>query len=461
MMTGKCRLTVVSMLFILATLTGCGGGSGGGSDTLTPAPGPAPTPISSATSTPVGTVNGTPTVATLGAAGATIGTADGKITLTVPAGALAANTLIGIQPITNTAHGGLGAGYRLTPDGQTFAQPVVLKFSYTDADLGGSDPAILGAAFQTAAGFWQWLGTPTIDSAAKTLSISTTHFTDFSMVQGYRLRPLSATLKVNQSLALQVVYCYPPPVEPGDDLTPLGLSCNTPAPQSGLSPLLFVNEWSVNGSVGGNGTVGTVSGNGASATYNAPAKNPSPNTVAVSARVNLGTKGKTLVVSNITIGDSWTGTASFKDDVVNTASAEITWTLASRENNIAMYTATGTGTIAYHAVSSDSTCSFPATSGSLNSSGILFVDYNSTPPTYHGLAMAGVFTVTTTCTYAHAPTETFTSPVGLPVFGGSKGPEGVEAGGVVSVSPDGEMTIEGSDTDGMGGIFNWKFTSSP
>ena len=141
----------VFTLFVIATLAACGGGESSPS-TTSPAASVAPT------ATPVGTANGAATSATIGTAGGSVSTADGKMTLTVPAGALGTDTLIGIQPITNTAHGRLGAGYRLTPDGQSFAQPVVLKFSYTDQDLAGSDPAILGAAFQTAAGYWQWLG---------------------------------------------------------------------------------------------------------------------------------------------------------------------------------------------------------------------------------------------------------------------------------------------------------------
>ncbi|MHB9103107.1 MAG: hypothetical protein ACYC2E_16560, partial [Sulfuricella sp.] len=193
---------------------------------------PNPPPGSSATV--VGVPTSSAVSMTIGAGGGSVSAADGKLTVMVPAGALASDTAISIQPLTNMAHGKIGAAYRLTPDGQTFAQPVVLKFSYTDQDLAGSDPEILGAAFQTAAGYWQWLGTPTIDSVARTMSISTTHFTDFSMVQGYRLQPLSATLKVNKSLALQVAFCYP---ATDSDLNPLGLSCDTAASQVEVAAL--------------------------------------------------------------------------------------------------------------------------------------------------------------------------------------------------------------------------------
>jgi len=342
-MTSKRVLTGISILFVVALLAACSSGGGGGNST------PQTNAVPVATAVGIVDVNGIGSGATIGAAGGSISTPDGKITLTIPAGALAADTLISIKPITNMAHGGLGAGYRLIPDGQTFALPVVVKFTYTAQDLAGSDPAILGAAYQTATGFWQWLSTPTVDSVAQTVSVSTTHFTDFSMVQGYRLQPLSKTLKVKETLALQVVYCYPPPVAPDDDLTPLGLSCNTPAAQGGLAPLVFISEWSVNGTLGGNATAGTVSGNGFSATYTAPATKPTPNTVAVSARVNLGTKGKTLVVSNVTITDSattYTGTVNFSINlgggVTSSGTANVTWTQFEDLGDTRRYVPSGT-----------------------------------------------------------------------------------------------------------------------
>lgn len=301
---------------------------------------PSPTP------TDVGAADGSAASATIGAAGGNVSMPDGKIALTIPAGALTSDTVMNIQPITNNAHGGLGAGYRLTPDGQTFAQPVVIEFAYTDQNLAGSDPAILGAAFQTAAGYWKWLGTPTVDSVAKTVSISTTHFTDFSLVQGYRLQPLSKSLQVNESLALQVAFCYP---ATDSDLTPLGLSCDTAASQSDVAAPFVIGEWSVNGNAGGNGTVGIVSGDGPSAIYQAPATKPTPNTVAVSARVNLPARGETLVVSNITITDSatYTGTFNFSTSlgvgsVVSSGSANVTWTQFEDLGDTRSYVPSGT-----------------------------------------------------------------------------------------------------------------------
>jgi hypothetical protein len=56
----------------------------------------------------------------IGAAVGVVTSADGLATVTIPSGALAGDTHIGIQPDTNTAAGGRGVAYRLTPDGQRF-----------------------------------------------------------------------------------------------------------------------------------------------------------------------------------------------------------------------------------------------------------------------------------------------------------------------------------------------------
>src|SRR5450759_2420723 len=163
----------------------------------------------SPTATAVGVPNGSATSATIGAAGGSVSTPDGKIALTIPAGALASNTVISIQPLTNMAHGKIGAAYRLTPDGQTFLKPVTLTFTYTDEDLLGTAAEFLGAAFQTAAGYWQWAGAATVDTTAKTVSVSSSHFSDWSNVKGLQIRPPKKTVKVSGSVGLQVKVCYP------------------------------------------------------------------------------------------------------------------------------------------------------------------------------------------------------------------------------------------------------------
>lgn len=142
--------------------------------------------------------------------GGTLSAPDGALTLIIAAGALASDTAIGIQPLTNTAHGRRGVAYRLTPDVQAFAQPIELKFTYTDQDLQGTAIEALGAAFQRADGMWQWAGDPTVDAPAKTLSVKSTHCSDWSNVAGLRIRPGSKPLEVKANLGLRVRFASRP-----------------------------------------------------------------------------------------------------------------------------------------------------------------------------------------------------------------------------------------------------------
>lgn len=297
---------IVSMLLLAA----CGGGGGGGGGGGSPTPPVAATPVATAVGSPIGSA----ATATLGAVGGTLSSSDGRVTLSVPAGALAADTVIGIQPITNHAHGGRGNAYRFTPDGQTFQTPITLKFTYTDADLEGTVAQAMGAAYQSADGYWHWVKNPVLDATAKTVTVATTHFTDYADAAGFNLRPGAATVKVGGTVGLHVKFCYPASVDDSAELAPLvvGLECEFPSAQGALAPLSGVSQWAVAGA-------GSVSGDSFSATYTAPATKPAPNTAVVSARINNTKFGTLYLLSNITIIDevtSYTGDLAFNESTV-------------------------------------------------------------------------------------------------------------------------------------------------
>ena len=299
---------------VVAITVSCGGGGGsssdgGGGGTSTPPPAAA-TPVATAVGTPIGSAAS----ATLGAGGGTLSSPDGRVTLSVPAGALAADTVISIQPITNHAHGGRGNAYRFTPDGQTFQSPITLKFTYTDADLEGTVAQAMGSAYQSADGYWHWVRNPVLDTAAKTVTVSTTHFTDYADVSGFNLRPGAATVKVGGTVGLYVKFCYPASVDDSDELYPLvvGLECYDTSPQGELAPLSGVSQWTVAGA-------GSVSGDAFSATYTAPATKPAPNTAVVAARINNTKFGTLYLLSHITIIDevtAYSGDLAFNESTV-------------------------------------------------------------------------------------------------------------------------------------------------
>lgn len=241
---------------------------------------------------PVGAIVGDPVSATIGAAGGSITSADKRITVTIPAGALAADTAIGVQPIENTDAAGFGMAYRLTPDGQKFAKPVTVAFTYSKDDLDSTYADSMRIAFQDKAGLWEVQKTR-VDKATKTLTITSTHFTDFSALGGIQLSPASKRLKLGRALELKLVDCT---LGFGTKVYVL-YACDDAYEGAGVSGLAL-DTWAVNGAPGGTTGIGLVTGGAFGATYKAPKSKPSVGShVVVSVTVNPD-KGKNFLISS-------------------------------------------------------------------------------------------------------------------------------------------------------------------
>jgi hypothetical protein len=294
-------------LFALAGLLVACGGAG------QPKPQPEPQP------TPVGTAVGSPVTAVIGAAGGSLALPDGSVKIEIPAGALAKDETVGIQEITNTAPGRAGKAFRLTPEGTKFAKPVRLTLAYTDKETVGSAPQLLSIAYQDAKGVWQMYRKPTLDTAAKTVTVETTHFSDWSKVEGAQLLPHEAKVKVGQTVQLKIVSCLESPQDPDDLIVPLPGGDKY---ECGSNATAFTaKNWAVSGTPGGNAGVGTVAASGAkgdgTTVYTAPAKKPGRNPVAVSVEMSDLADGPVMLVANITVLDDagqWQGTITFDEE---------------------------------------------------------------------------------------------------------------------------------------------------
>jgi len=286
----------------LLVLAACGSSSdgGGGSTHPDPVPGPQPVPTPEPDVKAVATEVGSPlemeTTEAIGPAGGVIESADGALRVEIPAGALAAEQTVSIQAISNFAPGKVADAFRIRPEGTTFALPVRLTFHFTPEQILGSAPELLRVASQNRDGFWELHEQVQIDADAGTVSVDTNHFSDWSLVTGALLSPRSATVKVGETVPLTVVVCER--VQPDDDLLAvLAAECRTSEVIRNL-----VRNWSVNGTPGGDGNIGTVSVlEDRSALYTAPAQPPQPNTVAVSAEYTTLQGGLVLLVSNISV----------------------------------------------------------------------------------------------------------------------------------------------------------------
>ena len=342
----------IGLTALLLLLTSCGGGSPDDSGKNVEN-----TPLRSAVATAVGEPTGDATSTTIGIAGGSVRTADGEILLTIPSGALTSDTAIGVEPIISNAPGGLGTGYRLTPDGQTFERPIRVTFAYGDLDLAGTSAQALGIATQTAEGYWQWLDGAVVDQEAETVTITTGHLSDYSLVEGFQIWPYFRQLHTGEQVAIKVIYCYrrdefkpslPPdsdedelaPLvlpEHDDDLAPLGdvlekIRCDMNVELAPLLPIPDVLAWKVNGVEGGDSRLGTIAKRDtASATYTAPSSSPDPNTVTVSADLPWGEKGKMVATALIEIsasGRAYEGSLRYSHtspDQSVTLAGDVTW----------------------------------------------------------------------------------------------------------------------------------------
>lgn len=230
--------------------------------------------------TAVGVPNGPATTKSIGPAGGSIASPDGRITVDVPPNALPGPVDFSIQPITNLARGGLGNAYRLEPGGQKFATPIKVSFNFDAPDLKGTIPDALAVAYQDPTGIWQAFKTVDIDQASKTLTVSTTHFTDFS-IWTLRLSPEKATLHVRETLEINLIGCIEKRSWVSRLRTRLGIqTCTFFTPEEG--------SWSVN--------IGTITPAGpGAAVYTAPAKKPSTNVATVRFVYKLWGSGETNV----------------------------------------------------------------------------------------------------------------------------------------------------------------------
>ena len=231
--------------------------------------------------------------ATIGSGGGTLTSSDRRLSLTIPAGALAGNTTIGIETITNNAPGGLGDAFRLTPSGQTFAQPVTLTYNPNVHEVEATDPSQVGLAFQTANDNWQVVPGVTPISGSNTITATTTHFTDY----GFYARALisaSFLMLTSDAYSISVLefQTVPDPTNPG---SPGVVAVSTYFTDS--KPQWFVNGVAQPAPAGQYGNIQDPAIN--NTTYFTPAVAPTTNNpVALSANITFKDGTKLTLVRN-------------------------------------------------------------------------------------------------------------------------------------------------------------------
>lgn len=270
--------------------------------------------------TPKGTAKGSVFSQQVGAGGGRVQSPDGQIAIDIPAGALSTSTTIGIQPITNEAPLGAGNGYRLTPEGTTFAKPVTITMKYA----AGIQPGLSWIVTQKSDGSWLGCRNTITDENAQTLSVQTTHFSDWvtGKLIDFRLAPEKAVVKTKGQVHLYVngfAKSKGTAQEDQEGLAPLKPLYRKDAGDEELAPLpqitdlsslleqtnnyrLDFKQWRLSPASG------SLKASGSKAVYTAPDKVPSPNTVSVSVDIEATHANRTtklILVSTITITDQY------------------------------------------------------------------------------------------------------------------------------------------------------------
>ncbi len=269
--------------------------------------------------TPRGNSLGAPRTAQIGPSGGELRSEDGRLTVNIPAGALSNTVTVGIEPISNHCPLGLGTGYRLTPEGVTFAKPVKLTFGYDNTMLKGSAAEFLWITTQKADGTWVGDLRSEPDASTRTVSTETTHFSDWTLGKmiDLALEPSTSVVKVGNSVDIMIVGFLSrefidddlvplAPINHGnmsdDDLVPLNEAGNIMLRLNKYQQLIF-KDWRLDGTkapVSNSKGKLQVDDNAIDVTYTAPGKKPNPDNVSVSVTIEARFNGG-KAPANITI----------------------------------------------------------------------------------------------------------------------------------------------------------------
>lgn len=366
------RFLAVFIIGGLALLSACGGDK----PTITPPVTPPVTPPpSTGVVTPIGENIGAPVTETIGAAGGVVTL--GKVTVSAPSGAFNGSSLR-LQAISDTFNNA-GQGIAISSDvGWNKYLTVTLPI-----DPSEDSPESLSLAVQQSDGSWRSLEPVKVDVAAGTVSAGLPAVTEVSTArvraQGlldlkrvikfkkYYFKPPSATVRVGKTQTF-VPYAQvlerpkdcpkPPPADPNADLAPLiAPKCLKPLERE--YPFTndkdnFARAWYVDGIFNGNSTVGTITrSSGSGATYTAPDKKPSPDTVTVSFQsiqtdtldsVSIKPPAKVKIIEDFM--SSYAGSLAFSGsnpaEMTYTGQGNLTWTMIENlPNDLAKYEAAG------------------------------------------------------------------------------------------------------------------------
>ena len=140
--------------------------------------------------------------------GGELSSSDGRVDLIMPPDAVSKKTNISIQPVVNTLSPGKTKAYQLEPSGISFQKPLRIVFHYS-AKEDAAMPELRNIAWQDDKGQWYGLDSCVVDTVARTVTGSISHFSTWVFFDYFNLTPTTARVKVGNKLRLEVICTYP------------------------------------------------------------------------------------------------------------------------------------------------------------------------------------------------------------------------------------------------------------
>lgn len=135
---------------------------------------------------PHGDPTGEATTIRIGAQGGELISNDGRMKIIIPTGAVTETVLFSVQEVENVLENE-AKSYRLLPEEVNFQKPVTITYFYGGLELGAMHPDFLFLAFQDKEGYFYSANKTRGDRLQQTLTVNTTHFSDWTFFSEYEL----------------------------------------------------------------------------------------------------------------------------------------------------------------------------------------------------------------------------------------------------------------------------------
>lgn len=316
----------------------------------------------------------TATSATIGRTGGALASSDGKLRVSIPAGAFASETEVRIQPKIDDLGESFGLVYELSPEGVTFSQPVTLAWNISDADLQRTNMDNLVVRSREANQHWKIQSNVERNGADHTIRVQAKHFSQWDLAMTLRIQPSFAKVFVGDSLELTA---YAGTTDRSPDAPDNGSTSTTSgkggtgasqsqstsdddllaAPEDHRHKIFWNAEWKVNGEHCGTHKTGYVKQNVIGhfnvdsaafqpVSYITPDDLPSPNPVTVSFEIKIKdpvaggkepaayTERKMIATAQITVlprEDHWVGYSDIKQNGSDKVSSQFTFAQAPKD----------------------------------------------------------------------------------------------------------------------------------